>query len=337
MNHILDFIDDLPVSRTRKRTFLEIMKVSNRETIMANLLAFYFQPSEEHGLGDLFIKALLNTPCYELNTHSKSDLPMEISRLKSEKILWAKAQTEDATDDNKRIDIVIETDRAIIAIEFKINHTLNNPLDTYVQHIEGQYSKEKPKYFIVLTPTWKQPEQDCGINEKFRQVLLSHFIEKVEILRQKNTSSTDRDNNQTIYYLNDLISTIKNRKITFDMIKAYQEKAKENEHFITKVEQVFDDLQKINLELEATMATVRKELKNFSFIASSKNKLGCVIENKTGDIVIKLRLNLKGWSIEQWRNNKKIKGETQILDYSTPTEEIIKHVKIWKARYQKHL
>jgi hypothetical protein len=40
-----------------KKTYLEILKVSRREVPIANLLAYFFDPNESHGLGELYIKA----------------------------------------------------------------------------------------------------------------------------------------------------------------------------------------------------------------------------------------------------------------------------------------
>src|SRR6266487_3765765 len=48
----------LPCKR-RKKTLLEISRFPHSEIACSNILAFFFDPNEEHGLGDLLLKSLL--------------------------------------------------------------------------------------------------------------------------------------------------------------------------------------------------------------------------------------------------------------------------------------
>jgi hypothetical protein len=51
---LLSLQNRFSIQEVRVSTFLEKIKVSEGETIMANLLAYYFWPQKEHGLGDLY-------------------------------------------------------------------------------------------------------------------------------------------------------------------------------------------------------------------------------------------------------------------------------------------
>ena len=65
-------IDEIIFQEPRK-TFMEILKVNQREVPFANVLAYFFRPNEKHGLGDLFIQSLLNTNCQELDKEKSID------------------------------------------------------------------------------------------------------------------------------------------------------------------------------------------------------------------------------------------------------------------------
>ena len=56
-----------------RKTFMEILKVNQREVPFANVLAYFFRPNEKHGLGDFFIQSLLNTNCQELDKEKSID------------------------------------------------------------------------------------------------------------------------------------------------------------------------------------------------------------------------------------------------------------------------
>ena len=219
---IAELLNELPESTEAKWSYLETIGVSHRETIMANLLAFYFNPTEKHGLGDVFIKALLQTTPYGLKEKKPSEIPSNIV-IPENGFSWAKVIVEDSTDDNKRLDILIETEQLVIAIEFKINHELNNPLNTYFEYIEDDEREfsDKEKYHIVLTPYWKEPVGAALEGDtKFKQVIISRFVAKVKALVEKEDKLARLDAQQVMLY-NDFINTIENRKIRVNMINEY--------------------------------------------------------------------------------------------------------------------
>ncbi len=46
----MDFIENILKEKESPKTYLEILKVHNKEIPIANLLAFFFRPDEKHGL-----------------------------------------------------------------------------------------------------------------------------------------------------------------------------------------------------------------------------------------------------------------------------------------------
>ena len=342
---IEELLRKLPETKKKEWSYLETIGVSHRETIMANLLAFYFDPSEKHGLGDVFIKALLQTKTQDLDANKKCEIPSRVAEIAAKGFNWAKVIVEDSTDDRKRIDILIETEELVIAIEFKINHNLDNPLSSYVSRVKGQYPG-KVEYYIVLTPSWKEPMGDAKGNKDFKQMMLSHFIEKVEHLVQAQGKFKKLDEpyqfesldeaQQSMLYT-DFIYTIENRKIRITMMDKYSEKVKSDETLLKEIESAFEefnDLKKyIEVKVDGLLKLLEKNPGNkFSIMGGSKDKIESVLYCTKGDKQIKIRLTLKGWSVELWgkkddkREQKRIK---ELGNHKTHLDVILKEIEDW--------
>jgi hypothetical protein len=119
----------------------------------------------------------------------------------------------------KRIDILLDTDDCVVCIEFKINHDLDNPLEIYQDHIERLREDKKHRYYVVLTPFKKRPSDEVREfantkKNKFKQIILSHFVKKV-LERLPENYFIDKADNIYTQYLIDFIQSIQNREIRF--------------------------------------------------------------------------------------------------------------------------
>lgn len=291
-------------------SFLETIGVSHRETIIANLLRYFFDPNEKHELGDTFIKALLQTTPFSLELKEKNEIPT----FNSSSFSWADVNVEEPTDNKNRIDILIETEDLVIVVEFKINHYLNNPLEDYVNHIEGfdknkkkiksKYD-EKQKYYIVLTPAWKKPEGKAKNNKEFKQIMISHFIDNVEKMVNATIIKNNLNTHQQHIY-QDFITTIKNRAKTMNMINDYFEKIKTGDLNIENIENAFKNLNIIKMHLEEKTDQLMKYLNKangeiYSTLTATKDRIeSALVKNIDNKKQIKIRLTLKGWNIEFW-------------------------------------
>ncbi len=147
----------------REKTFMGICQypASRFEEICSRVLAFYFNPNEEHGLRDLWFRAL--------NQCIKQD--GEYCKPKNVNLLLEEPTCCVEGNENKKIDIIIEADNTVYAIENKIGAPLYNDLNVYSEHIERKYVENYPnKKKIVLTahslsPLDKQKVGDCGYEE----------------------------------------------------------------------------------------------------------------------------------------------------------------------------
>lgn len=297
----LEIISKLPLKQKWSWSFLEEIGVSHKETIIAKLLGYYFNPNNRHGLGDIFIKSLLQTERYSLELKEKSKLSkIEIQ----ETYDWANVIIEETTNNNNRIDILIETEKQIIAIEFKINHVLDNPLSDYEDHINKKYTDkytDKEKVFIVLTPAWKKAEGKAMVGNSFKQVILSKFIENVEKNR-KSQKNKFPDKEQEVYY-QDFINTIENRKITYEMIEQYKNFAQTESDNLQKLENIFSNLNLIKGKLDKENKSLSKKIASskFEILEQSVNKIESVIKTQFAkNRELKVRNTLKGVTVELW-------------------------------------
>ena len=290
------------------KTFMEILKAHNREVQFANALAFFFRPKEKHGLKTLFIDALLNTNCTKLMAGplENDSKIVKFTDNAGEDLVYnmhqVKVKVEEKTERKNRIDLVIESDTFVIGIEFKINHHLNNPLADYRKHL-----LEKPDgkrlYLLVLTPKKKAFEQaiaDTTTTKEFKQVMISHFFDKIEEMRPRYCNEMEKNFNSCIPF-KDLLQTVKNRNIRFQR------------------QTVLENLrQEINKTFECNLH--RKDF----------------LEIKKKGYALKIRIitqaNLTetttetGWRIEKWVNSKNIQTLKNLNSQAT-FEEIIKAIK----------
>lgn len=292
------------------KTFMEILKVHNREVQVANALAFFFRPREKHGLKTLFIDALMNTNCSELQQNisrnnnnllryngSYCEKPLEDLVYDINKV---KVKVEDKTEKNNRIDILIDTDSFTICIEFKINHDLNNPLKDYRNFIADK-AKGKRIYFIVLTPYKKEAIGEAknflDKNSEFKQVVLSHFFKEIE--KMLPDYYVESEENKSYYkYFKDLEQTVKNREIRSKRHKAL-------------------------IDLKRRINNNKCELHPKGFL-----------EIKKKDYDLKIRIISKSttpeitpcWQIEKWTKNK-VKEELKKLNSEATFDEIIEEIK----------
>ena len=150
---------------------LEIIKRNNRETIMVNLLAFFIQ-DKYHDIGDKLYQNLLQC----INNKSEQLDYGKLVSVKTEQSIGRLIK-----DEKKRIDMVIETENAIIVIEAKVNHVLNNNLVIYADYakkLAKEKKKRKDHYKKIILSKW--PSNSL---ERFRE---SNKQEKTQIEESKD-------------------------------------------------------------------------------------------------------------------------------------------------------
>jgi hypothetical protein len=125
----------IPKSR-QSRSFMDVAGFPRRETVCSNILAFFFDPSEEHGFGDLLLTALFSMSGVTDDAFPATD--------------QSRIMREYSTAQGKRMDLVIDHPEFTVGIENKIFHWMANDLGEYSQEIDRIAGKKRHKLKLVL-------------------------------------------------------------------------------------------------------------------------------------------------------------------------------------------
>lgn len=190
---LLDF-KSIP-RRKRKRTFMEVAGYPHYENVCSNILKFYFDPANEHGLKDLVLNSLLQI----VDKDFKLDTDFE----------EIKIYREFKTVEHNRLDLLILTENFAIGIENKIFHHLHNDLKDYNNIIISKcYNSRKP-ICIVLSLNKLTSQEDI------EKVKLNNFInvtyeQLFQNIKQGIGKYINNTNLSYINYLTDFIKSIEN-------------------------------------------------------------------------------------------------------------------------------
>jgi hypothetical protein len=197
--------DALPPARRHYPTLQEIAGYPHYENVCSNILAFFFNTTEVHGCGDMFLKSLIRV--------SGSKIPDGFSNA-------VQVRREVSTFSNKRLDILIVSDRFLIGIENKIFHLLNNDLEEYAGLLNAEAEKLQVQPVcitgIVLSlhriqePGARQKMHDSG----FINITYSEFFAD---LKQNLGQYLPHIHTSYLIHLREFIQTIENLIQPLDM------------------------------------------------------------------------------------------------------------------------
>ncbi len=146
----------------RKSTYFDVAGYSHYENMISNILAFFFNTEEEHGMNDLWLKSLLK--CYYKNKGADFDDKTAYST-------EGEVQREYATDNGKRIDLLFTTsDNKVIVIENKIYSGVYNPFEEYHKQAEKDFEEHEP-IEILLTLWPNRCDSYTFVNISYSQLL----------------------------------------------------------------------------------------------------------------------------------------------------------------------
>jgi hypothetical protein len=166
---LIEDFDQLPKTKSQNRlsTFLGISGYPHYENVISNILAFYFDVSEQHGLNDLFIKSLLGA-CNENSSDFTNVTNVEVYR-------------EYQTKKYGRIDLLVRTDEMDIIIENKVYAPITNDLADYYQTIESENQQiENNKEIKAIVLSLSEKTNNDVIEQRFEYVTYKLFFAKVQ-------------------------------------------------------------------------------------------------------------------------------------------------------------
>jgi hypothetical protein len=165
---LLDRYKHLPPSRLDRPTILEIADFPHDERVWSRILAFFLNPAKPHGLGTLFLDALL---------------PPEVQL----RLPTVEVETEVETDNGNFIDILISSDSHLIAIENKVVQNLTNPFKDYAQYLD-KISEGRAALKYLLAPRKVTAKLPGG----FQSRIYSDYLARIRSIEDKYLRKADR-------------------------------------------------------------------------------------------------------------------------------------------------
>jgi PD-(D/E)XK nuclease superfamily len=131
----LDEFKKVPGRISRPQTFMEIGGYPHYENVCSNFLAFFFDPEGPHGLGSLFLDALVGAVGVE---GVEEGLGGNVS-----------VEREVFTGAGNRIDLLIKSDSHAVLIENKIFAAVANPFEDYAASAGCAFAVVRPAFLLT--------------------------------------------------------------------------------------------------------------------------------------------------------------------------------------------
>jgi hypothetical protein len=184
---LIDEFKNLNISKiSSEPTFMEISGYPHYENVCTNILAFFFDSKESHNMKDLLLRALFKV------------IGLEVDDLVVNEVI-----REQATFENKRLDLIITTDEYVIGIENKIFAGVYNDLDLYSNYL-STIQNGKKLYKIILSLNKVKENTNDFIN-----ITYSDLFNAVDDLMRHYWKDI---NDKYLLYFTDFIKTINNLK-----------------------------------------------------------------------------------------------------------------------------
>lgn len=174
----IECLDEL-IPWTGKVNLFDVLKVSKKEIYHSNMLAWLLDPNENHGLGEAFLKGILQK-LVENDEEGKYDVF---------DILLSDLHSFSVYREWKRIDILLVSteEKMLFAIENKVASIEHGKqLDTYRETLGNDYSDYK-RFYIFLTPEGDKPSDQVNWD-------ILTYLDVVEVL-EKIIKSTELEPN----------------------------------------------------------------------------------------------------------------------------------------------
>lgn len=185
LQELLDRFNELNIKEREGPTFMEIARFPHWETVWSNILAFYLDPNEEHGLHDLMLKSISQAAGLDISVLGSSDIEV---------------QTEYATEKGNRIDIVVFANNFILGIENKVNAPLDNELSDYAKTLDELAADgELDCYKLVLSKNPTKPTHGF---------ISLRYTDLIQTLRHNIGAYTDYANSKYLLFLLDFMKNI---------------------------------------------------------------------------------------------------------------------------------
>lgn len=190
---------------------IDLMNRSHLENQHSNILAFLLDPDEKH-----------HHP--EFGTNFLSLLKAKGLALQGSRILSVKR--EDSTEDARRMDLFIQTDKDYIIIENKINaEDQFRQIQDYKDFVEEKYAAAEKVFIVYLTLNGKLPTEKSISKEALDELIMlkrfSNLSYEEDIITWLSNLSTKKEEKvleaAIVQYIDVLMGITNQRKEVFNM------------------------------------------------------------------------------------------------------------------------
>lgn len=235
---LLDEFGKLPDRIERPQTFMEIAGYPHYENVCSNFLAFFFDPEGPHGLGSLFLDALMNSMSV---AGGEEGLGGNVS-----------VDREVGTAAGNRIDILIQSDSYMVLIENKIFAAAVNPFDDYAAYLDSLVDEDGVAYenkIKVLLTLYRSSE---GAEQGFVNLTHADFVSAVRYALGHHVSTADtRYLTLMLDFLNTLENLGEGSRMDREFVALLLERGDEVEDLLVKSKEFQNELRRKVRELES--------------------------------------------------------------------------------------
>jgi hypothetical protein len=321
---IKEFLDDYSLIESEKN-FFQIAGFPHYENVSSNVLRFFFFKFPL--VLKLFLKCVryTNSESRKINYDISNDNINEVTR-------------EEGTEENKRIDIVIKTDKYIIGIENKIEASLNNPFDEYKSYLDkiAKYDINKKGVFLIVLLEQYVKKID-SVTEVNGYILYKDFSAK---LKENYPELLDNLGHRYFFLLTEYVSNIDSFEGEHSMndgdVKKFLEIA-QGKGNLAKIQQIVSGEKHLRIYLRNKAEKIigdgklreDNKLFNTSLYEKSNEFLGSVAKFHDGilsageeyNFVIDVLVTIYGFTISIYDKDKDIEKQKGILNKILPKFE----------------
>ena len=174
----IDCLDEL-LPWTGKFNLFDVLKISKTEIRHSNMLAWLFDPNENHGIGDSFLRLALQKLIHNDDS----------GRYKIFDLLLQDNYSFSVLREWKNIDIILisDSEKSLIAIENKVGSSEHsNQLNRYREILINDFPSYN-QYYLFLTPDGDKPSDQIN----WDTITYSEIVEILEIILQRADMASD--------------------------------------------------------------------------------------------------------------------------------------------------
>ncbi|HRQ56418.1 MAG TPA: PD-(D/E)XK nuclease family protein [Azoarcus taiwanensis] len=287
---LLGEFESLP-KKIHSESIFDIAGYPHYENVASNILAFFLNPNNEHGLGQLMLSSLLNLAAASETNQSN----VQVSR-------------EAYTINGGRLDILIETDNQLIGVENKIYHHLANDLEGYSKSLD-KWAQPNQLNVVKIVLGIRREQGSYG----FIGITYEELFSKV---KERLGSYASTSSQKWLLYLLDFMSSVERLKgddVEFDGNDKFFIENEDRVNSLVNARNRF--LSKLNCKVRELQGEIEKP------VACEKQWIyakSCLVHdfNLSGNsIAFDLHVSPTGWELQLF--GRTIKSQTYLTELFT--------------------